>query len=251
MFAKIATGGTVIGGRCQGGPEGRAGPGRRGELTFVSPTRQGVRPVTHRDRPDHRHQEVCPCQRRRSASTTRPRRPAQQGRAPRRRSAARRPSPRRSRWLPYLLLLPAVLLELLIHIVPMVVGIWMSFVKLTQFYIANWSAAPWAGLDNYAVAVDFDARVGEALLQSFLVTVAFSLLAVGAVLGARDGGGGRAAAAVPRPRPRCGRCSSSRTRCRSYAGSHHLELHAPARHRPGEPRPRRQLAPRPATGRSG
>ena len=38
----------------------------------------------------------------------------------------------------------------------MLVGIWMSFVKLTKFYIANWSAAPWAGLQNYTVALDFD-----------------------------------------------------------------------------------------------
>jgi multiple sugar transport system permease protein len=92
---------------------------------------------------------------------------------------ARRPSPRRSRWLPYLLLLPAVVMELLIHIVPMFVGIWMSFIKLTKIYIANWSAAPWAGLQNYAISVDFDSSIGAALLQSFLVTVAFSLLALG------------------------------------------------------------------------
>lgn len=83
-----------------------------------------------------------------------------------------------SRWLPYLLLLPAVLMELLIHIIPMLTGIWMSFVKLTKFYIANWSAAPWAGLDNYKIAVDFDSSIGSALLKSFLVTLAFSILAV-------------------------------------------------------------------------
>ena len=91
----------------------------------------------------------------------------------------RRPSPRRNRWLPYLLLLPAVVMELLIHIVPMFVGIWMSFVKLTKFYIANWSAAPWAGLQNYAVSIDVNSSIGSALLRSFLVTAAFSLLAVG------------------------------------------------------------------------
>ena len=45
------------------------------------------------------------------------------------------------RAVPYLMVLPAILLELLIHIVPMLVGIWMSFVELTQFYIANWTAA--------------------------------------------------------------------------------------------------------------
>ncbi|MEU4395258.1 sugar ABC transporter permease [Kribbella sp. NPDC023855] len=81
-----------------------------------------------------------------------------------------------SRKLPYLLLAPAVLLELLIHIIPMLVGIWMSFVKLTKFFIANWSAAPWAGFNNYRVAVDFDHAVGEGLLKSFGVTVAFSLI---------------------------------------------------------------------------
>ncbi|MES5818271.1 sugar ABC transporter permease [Streptomyces sp. RG80] len=80
--------------------------------------------------------------------------------------------------LPYLLLLPALLLELLVHLVPMGVGIVMSFKELTQFYIRDWGAAPWSGLDNFKVSVDFDAPVGEALLHSFLVTVAFTLLSV-------------------------------------------------------------------------
>ncbi|MER8225982.1 sugar ABC transporter permease [Streptomyces sp. NPDC094143] len=81
--------------------------------------------------------------------------------------------------LPYLLLLPALLLELLVHLVPMVIGVVMSFKELTQFYIRDWGAAPWSALDNYKVSVDFDAPVGEALLHSFLVTVAFTLLSVG------------------------------------------------------------------------
>jgi multiple sugar transport system permease protein len=107
-------------------------------------------------------------------------------------AAAKRPGkrgldrrPGLSRKLPYLLLAPAVLLELLIHIIPMLVGIWMSFVKLTKFFIANWSAAPWAGFNNYRVAVDFHNAVGEGLLKSFGVTIAFSLitLALAWVLG--------------------------------------------------------------------
>lgn len=108
-------------------------------------------------------------------------------------AAAPKPSAKRgldrrpglSRKLPYLLLAPAVLLELLIHIVPMLVGIWMSFVKLTKFFIANWSAAPWAGFNNYRVAVNFHDAVGEGLLKSFGVTVAFSLitLAISWILG--------------------------------------------------------------------
>jgi multiple sugar transport system permease protein len=93
-------------------------------------------------------------------------------------------SPRRPRRvglaaLPYLLLLPALILELLVHLVPMVIGIVMSFKELTQFYIRDWGAAPWSGLGNYSVSVDFDAPVGEALLHSFFVTVGFTLLSVG------------------------------------------------------------------------
>lgn len=96
------------------------------------------------------------------------------------------PSTRRSRMadrirkagLPYLFLLPAVVLELLVHLVPMVMGIVMSFRQLTQFFIRNWGEAPWSGLDNFRLVVDFDAPVGEALLNSFVVTCMFTVLAV-------------------------------------------------------------------------
>ncbi|MEW2044808.1 sugar ABC transporter permease [Streptomyces sp. NPDC005476] len=95
----------------------------------------------------------------------------------------REPHPRPGRirriGLPYLLLLPALALELLVHLVPMVIGIVMSFKELTQFYIRDWDTAPWSGLDNYRMSVDFDAPVGEALLHSFFVTVGFTLLSVG------------------------------------------------------------------------
>ncbi|MFB8239119.1 carbohydrate ABC transporter permease [Kitasatospora purpeofusca] len=81
--------------------------------------------------------------------------------------------------LPYLLLLPALLLELAVHLVPMVLGTVMSLKRLTQFFIRDWTAAPWAGLANFRTAVDFDAPVGRALLHSFWVTCAFTVLAVG------------------------------------------------------------------------
>ncbi|AXK31309.1 sugar ABC transporter permease [Streptomyces armeniacus] len=96
-----------------------------------------------------------------------------------RRARLRVPARVRRAGLPYLLLLPALLLELLIHLVPMGVGIVMSFKELTQQYIRTWGDAPWSGLDNFRVAVDFDAPVGEALLRSFGVTCAFTVLAVG------------------------------------------------------------------------
>ncbi|MEU3250659.1 sugar ABC transporter permease [Streptomyces sp. NPDC006997] len=94
-------------------------------------------------------------------------------RTPRRAGRLRRVS------LPYLLLLPALLLELLVHLVPMVTGVVMSFKELTQFYIRDWGTAPWSGLDNYDLAVDFNAPVGEALLRSFVTTCLFTVLSVG------------------------------------------------------------------------
>ncbi|MBG0851145.1 sugar ABC transporter permease [Streptomyces spinoverrucosus] len=92
---------------------------------------------------------------------------------------SRRPGRIRRIGLPYLLLLPALLLELLVHLLPMVIGIAMSFKELTQFYIRDWTTAPWSGLANYTMAVDFNAPVGRALLHSFLVTCAFTVLSVG------------------------------------------------------------------------
>jgi multiple sugar transport system permease protein len=92
-------------------------------------------------------------------------------------------SPRKRRrsgwWLPYVLLIPAVLLELLIHVLPMLTGIWMSFLQLTKFFISNWSAAPFTGLKNYRVAVDFNGAVGRGLLNSFYVTCGYTVLVVG------------------------------------------------------------------------
>jgi multiple sugar transport system permease protein len=87
--------------------------------------------------------------------------------------AARR---RRRQVLPYLLLVPAVVLELLIHIVPMLVGIGISFLRLTQFYIANWRQAPIAGFANYRYAIDFNGAAGKELLHSFFVTTGVTVI---------------------------------------------------------------------------
>jgi multiple sugar transport system permease protein len=93
---------------------------------------------------------------------------------PRRRR--RRPSGRKV--LPYVLLAPALIAELAIHIIPMLVGAWMSLLHLTQFFIRNWTAAPYGGLTNYRVAMDVNGPVGKDLLHSFFITVAVTALVV-------------------------------------------------------------------------
>ena len=132
---------------------------------------------------------------------------------------------------------PAVMLELLIHIVPMLVGIWMSFLKLTQFYIANWSAAPCAGLRQLPGRARLRQRRSarpcctrssspslftcSSVGLSWLFGMAAAVAAAAAVPGP-----GAAAHAVPRA-----------VRAAGLRRHHHLELHAPAGHRPGQPRP--------------
>jgi multiple sugar transport system permease protein len=98
---------------------------------------------------------------------------------------ARVPGPPRRRFrrpgralLPYLLVLPALIAELAIHVIPMLVGVWMSLLHLTQFFIRNWTAAPYGGLTNYRVAVDTNGPVAKDLLHSFLITVAVTVLVV-------------------------------------------------------------------------
>lgn len=101
-------------------------------------------------------------------------------------STARAARPRRgsSRWLekrrlPYLLILPAVLFELLIHVIPLLTGVGISFLRLNQFFIRNWTAAPFEGLHNYDVALRFGGPIGKELVHSFLITLAFTVLVVG------------------------------------------------------------------------
>lgn len=83
-------------------------------------------------------------------------------------------------WFPYLIVAPAVILEIAIHIIPMLTGVWMSFVKLTKFFIRNWAEAPWIGLGNYQYAIDINTAVGASLVHSFLITCAYTVIVVGA-----------------------------------------------------------------------
>lgn len=117
-------------------------------------------------------------------ATAPPRRASKAGPGGDKPAAGRRPRSRlverlRQGGLPYLLLLPALLAELLIHIVPMVFGIVISFKNLTLFYIHNWSKAPWAGLGNYRTAIRIHQPIGQALLHSFWVTLSYTVIAVG------------------------------------------------------------------------
>ena len=112
------------------------------------------------------------------ASTSIPARPLAAAGGDNLKPRRRRPGRIRRIGLPYLLLLPALGFELLIHLVPIVVGVLISFKALTQLYLVQWQHAPWAGLGNYRIVADFSGAIGQALLHSFVVTCSFTALAV-------------------------------------------------------------------------
>jgi multiple sugar transport system permease protein len=93
------------------------------------------------------------------------------GRAPRR-------NRRRRVLTPYLMLIPALVMELAVHLVPMLAGVGMSLLGLTQFYVRDWSAAPFVGLNNYKLALNVNGPVGGDLLHSFGVTLGYTVASV-------------------------------------------------------------------------
>lgn len=104
-----------------------------------------------------------------------------------RRLRGRRRSPdgsRRQRWwqrqdlLPYFLIAPAVLFELIVHIIPMITGAVISFFKLTLYYVHNWTNAPFIGFANYAQGIDPGKPAGAEFWHSFGVTVLYTVIVV-------------------------------------------------------------------------
>jgi multiple sugar transport system permease protein len=95
------------------------------------------------------------------------------------------PAPRAKRrrrpgwWLPYVLVLPALIFELAIHIIPMLVGIYISFLRLTQLTIRQWTSAPLVGLRNYLVGLNPSGTIGSALWSSLVRTIIYTVVVVG------------------------------------------------------------------------
>ncbi|OKP97650.1 ABC transporter permease [Paenibacillus sp. P46E] len=49
----------------------------------------------------------------------------------------------------YMLMVPTIIFMLLVHLLPMIQGFWMSFLKLNQFTLGKYLKAPFVGMDNY------------------------------------------------------------------------------------------------------
>ncbi|WP_279583287.1 hypothetical protein [Fodinicola feengrottensis] len=118
------------------------------------------------------------------------------------------------RALPYLLIAPALVFELLVHVVPMLTGVAISFLKLNQFYLRHWLQAPFAGLDNYRSRWISTARLAPRCCDPW-ASPSLSAWSWWRSAGCSASSAPPSCSAVFAAGPCFGRFSSSRTRCRS------------------------------------
>jgi multiple sugar transport system permease protein len=93
--------------------------------------------------------------------------PSSKAPAPRKRRRSLPPGySRRAVWW---LLLPAIICEGAVYVVPILAGIFTSFTRVNQFSIRNWLSAPFVGFDNFRSVVAEPVIAGP-ILRSFLVS---------------------------------------------------------------------------------
>ena len=86
------------------------------------------------------------------------------------------------------MMIPAVILSTFVHFIPTIWGVYISFRRLNIFYIRNWMAAPFIGLDNYRRAANSLSSVFWISTWYTMIFVALSILGcfilgmIGAVL---------------------------------------------------------------------
>ena len=86
---------------------------------------------------------------------------------------------RRTSLLPYLLVLPELVAELLIHVIPMALGVWIAFLSLNQLSIRNWISAPFVGLTNFRNGLDPSTAIGSQFFQTLGRTAVYTVLVLG------------------------------------------------------------------------
>lgn len=90
----------------------------------------------------------------------------------------------RKHGLAYLMVLPAFLLMMIVHIWPMLQGFYMSFLKLSQYTLRQFLKAPFVGLQNYKdVLLDAENPVRQGLFLAARNTGIYTVLVTIGVMG--------------------------------------------------------------------
>lgn len=78
--------------------------------------------------------------------------------------------------LPYVLVLPAFIAELAIHIIPMLLGIWIAFLNLNQLSIRNWISADFVGFTNFINGLNPAGAIGSEFFGTLARTVVYTAI---------------------------------------------------------------------------
>jgi len=89
---------------------------------------------------------------------------------------------RARRRLAYALIAPAAVFMLLVHVIPALAGLVLSFKDLNTFTFSQLFGAPWNGLDNYSAIFDGSGPLGEGFAHAARNTVYYTVLTVGGTL---------------------------------------------------------------------
>ncbi|MBB5790260.1 carbohydrate ABC transporter permease [Jiangella mangrovi] len=82
------------------------------------------------------------------------------------------------RWLPYALIGAALVVELVVHVVPVLLGIWFAFTGLDRATIGDWTGAPFVGLQNFRTGLDPVGPIGAAFWATLARTALFTIIVV-------------------------------------------------------------------------
>ncbi len=91
---------------------------------------------------------------------------------------AQKRKPPRSR-LGYFMVAPAAFMELFIHIIPMLLGVWIAFISLNQLNITNWTSAPFVGFQNFINGLDPRSTIGQQFFETLGRTLVYTIIVVG------------------------------------------------------------------------
>lgn len=81
----------------------------------------------------------------------------------------------KSKSFAYRMILPAILLSIIVHFLPTIWGVIISFRKLNVYYISDWTEAPFVGFANYERAMS---SLGSVFWTSLGYTTIFVVLSV-------------------------------------------------------------------------
>ena len=85
----------------------------------------------------------------------------------------------------YWFILPSIICMLIVHFIPIIWGVYISFLDLDIYTLAQWTSAPFVGLGNFIRIFSGKVAVGQKFMRSVYTVIVYGLITipVGYVIG--------------------------------------------------------------------